>query len=173
MKKNLVILSLLVMSLMIGVVSAVDVDFISPETDGEHISGDYLIEWENGDFEIGWLKYKEGVCGSASGNLLAQITGEGTHEWDTTELEDGQYCIKITGTLSIFGDINVTIDNEDPTITYFLITQNGNEKDEKTKVDFEVKDNIGVDEWEIDWVMEPLIQKRNTNMKIMENTKLF
>jgi hypothetical protein len=117
--KNLKLVLMLGLMFMVtmGVVSAATVDFVSPVM-GEYTSGDdYVVEWENGDFEVGWLKYKTGFCdGTASGEILvSSITAEGTYSLDTLEkIPDGDYCLKITGTDSIFGFVNFSVDNTAP-----------------------------------------------------------
>lgn len=162
-------LSVLLMSLMVisalGVVSAQSGDIIftiesqgkivSP-SDGSHVRGDVLISWENGDFEVGWLKYKEGACDeTASGEILAyQITEEGNYLWNTNteDTPDGEYCIKITGTETIFGSITVTIDNTVPNVIMSDISFPApDEKNNPVKVGFVYNDNIGVTFCEIDF----------------------
>jgi len=156
-------LSVLLMSLMVisalGVVSAQNGDveitiymegeIVSPEPG--YVSRDVLIEWEN--VEDAYLKYQEGLCdGLLGGIVLTEIHSEedGSYEWDTTTVEDGEYCIKLTCG-DVLDNVSVIIDNTSPEIEfvdapYFAklletVTVKANIED----------DSSGIEEWELDF----------------------
>lgn len=120
MKKNLVILSLMVMIVMtIGVASAAfGVNFISP-TQSVNISNELLVDWNNIGSAPGlYLQYKEGNCSPGTWNDLGGPFGgsETEYLWDTTIVDDGEYCLRLRIN-SLDYDISgpFTIDNTPPT----------------------------------------------------------
>jgi len=124
------ILSLLIMSLfaisLVGVVSAqsgdieitiyMEGDIVSPEPG--YIGGEVSISWVN--VEDAYLKYQEGLCdGLSGGTVLTEIHSEedGSYEWNTTIVEDGEYCIKLTWG-DVLNNVSVIVDNTAPEIEF-------------------------------------------------------
>jgi len=117
MKKILCLLVMSVMVLSIGMVSAY-VEFSSPE-DGDYVMNDVMISWENGDYATSNLMYSEGECDSLPGTIiLSDIVSEGDHTWDVSDLDDGDYCIKIADGTTLHNETGITIDNTAPEITF-------------------------------------------------------
>ena len=119
MKK--IILSVLMLGVMlmaVGMVSA-DVDFTAPE-DGDSATDSIFISWENGDYATSNLMYAKETCaGLLPGTIiLSDITSEGEHTWDVSDLDDGDYCIKIAKGITLHNEVQITIDNTAPIITF-------------------------------------------------------
>ncbi|MBU1020715.1 MAG: PKD domain-containing protein, partial [Firmicutes bacterium] len=121
MKK--IILSVLMLGVMLSIVSAVS--FINPTGEGEeYFSGDLVVDWDNPtSITFLTLQYKEDVCeGDEGWEDLTTIYGSTptAYTWDTTEVSDGDYCLRIR-----LGDSNLktlenvfTIDNTPPTADF-------------------------------------------------------
>jgi len=164
MKKNLT-LSFLLMSLMVfsfGVVSAQSGDIeviisalnITSPSEGDYISNNVLISWENMTFGTGYLMYNEGICdGTPSGEFIfpkEPIANSGSRDWDTSDLEDGNYCIKIVWGNEVYGDVSVIKDTTAPTIT-FENTPYFNRTSEVVPIKINISEANEIDEWELDF----------------------
>ncbi len=160
-KKNLVILSLLVMSLMVVGVSAAGASpkFTNPLSDA-YVSGDMLVEWTNPlNIPLLYVMYKEGACTpdgtwAQLGPFSASVT-ETTI--DTLGLDDVEHCLRLIGSgIPPYNFLQFNVDNEDPEINVFTVTQDGKESDSispstRTEVLIDADDNVAITECEIDW----------------------
>jgi PKD repeat protein len=123
-------------------------EIVSPEPG--YVSGTIDINWIN--VEDAYLKYQEGLCDDLSGGtLLKEIheEGDGSYEWDTTEVEDGEYCIKLTWD-NVLDNVSVKIDNTAPTIE-FIGAPYFNKTSETITIIANITDVSGIDEWELDF----------------------
>ncbi len=124
--------------------------FLHPD-EGQFIRGEVEISWI-GDFEAGFLKYAEGSCdNNNNGDFIipGPINSEGSYLWDTTKLEDGRYCLKLTGNENIYDDVSITIDNTEPEVQLFVINE-GNERDKPVEINLSIIEENQAS-CEIDW----------------------
>ena len=116
-----------------------------------YVSGDVLIEWKN--VEDAYLKYQEGLCdGLSGGTVLTEIHSEedGSYEWDTTTVEDEEYCIKLTWG-DVLDDVSVIVDNTPPEIE-FIGTPYFAKPSETVTIQADILDALsGIKEWELDF----------------------
>jgi len=151
MKK--IILSVLVLSvlvMMIGSVSA-DVDFLTP-AEGDEVGGDVLVSWENGTYATSNLMYHEGDCdGSLPGEFITlNIDAEDDETWDVSELDEGDYCLKIADGTTLHSSLNITVDNTAPVVEFEDAPYFG-QIDEEIDELVSITDNGAIDEWTIDF----------------------
>ena len=140
---NKKLLSLLIVSLfaisLVGVVSAEDIeiiiymegDIVSP-LDGSHVKGNINVEWENSGSPGFYLQYTEGTC--VSQGDVHDLTGpmpssQESYSWHTTDVIDGDYCLRLQLNKITYGSINLTVDNTDPKINNFAVNYDGKESD--------------------------------------------
>ncbi|MFH1608382.1 MAG: PKD domain-containing protein [archaeon] len=154
MKKIFSLLTLSLMLLSLGVVSAVnnleDVNFVSP-ADGDYVSDEVIVEWANGNYATSNLMYKLGICSdSLQGTILQSgIVSEGEYTWEVSDLEDGNYCLKIADGSNLHNEVTVIIDKTAPTITftgnlpYFIV------KDTPITISATLTDNKFIDKYKI------------------------
>jgi len=121
--KKLLLTFLLGVMLMTGVMAA---SFISP-VNGAHISEESEIKWNNptGIPEM-WLQYAEGNCsfpGAWENEKQIDNTSELSYPWDTEDLDDGEYCLRLQVDSTTYDQLEVIVDNEAPEVE-FTVTEN-------------------------------------------------
>ena len=153
----LVVMSL--MLVMVGVVSAASwgVNFISPIAD-EGVSDELIVEWTNEfDVEGLYLQYTfNKTCSPANDwNYLEGplISTQTTFEWDTKEVDDGLYCLRLGESLLVYDKSEpFTIDNTPPNVMMSDVSFPApDEKTNQVTVAFVHSDNIGVTFCQIDF----------------------
>lgn len=97
-------------------VSLIPKTIYSPQ-EGYYFKDSISIGWE-GSFGVASLGYETGGCVedfSTTEILQFGIATTGTYDWDTSGLEDGDYCIKIIDSDELFDLVEVTKDSVNPT----------------------------------------------------------
>ncbi len=144
------------MLMIVGSVSAngeiiVIIGGITSPEDGTYLGDEVLIEWKNGDFQDAILKYNPGACGNTGTTTLANhIDPDGEYLWDLSDLEDGGYCIKIIDGTETYYSISVIKDTIKPIIN-FIEAPYFEETSEEVTIKFDISDENGIEEWELDF----------------------
>ncbi len=131
------------------------VSFNLPEEDG-YASNEIIIDWNNpGSINGLFLQYKEGDCSGGTGwdnNLNEQFNGgETSHNWDTTSLDEGEYCLRLEASGYVYATSGVfTIDRTAPTIE-FIDAPYFSQVDVEVMIEANVEDENEIEEWELDF----------------------
>ena len=121
MKKNITLISLMLGVMLIGGINAVSwgVEFTSP-LEYANVSNELIVEWtSNYNVEGLYLQYKQDDNCEISGTWIYLdgpiISTQKDFEWDTNEIEDGLYCLRIGEGGDVYDTSGpFTIDNTDP-----------------------------------------------------------
>ena len=153
MRKSLVVLCFVLMSLSLVVANemVVSIGGITSPLDVEYVGEEVLIEWENGNFVVAILKYNPGLCDQFGAVTLDEnIDSTGEYLWDLSDLDDGDYCIKILDLEQTYYSVEVKKDTTAPVIEFSDTPYFG---DTLTDVNIKVNvvDNGDIEEWTLDF----------------------